>query len=287
MMQPGQKKTLQQPIATARTAFGQGRGMDWADGAVQTLFGSNGGGASQTLFGGGGTGGRKEAGPTMATLATDILLIGVKILETTDLGEPDKLRRLLVSYFKDFERACGAYGKPPEAAEQARYALAAFIDETIINSENNCRDAWIAEPLQVQFFNDNLAGETFFKRLETLLTDLRRHVETLEVYYFCLALGFQGRYRMGGAEVLPNVVRNLLKRLESVKGQPPKAVSPSAYIHPGTKGRESSGRGLIIASAVLLLLSAALGAVLMTASDGALDPARGAVERLEGGSTGR
>ena len=279
MMQPGQKRVLQQPIPSPmRTAFGQGAGMDWADGAVQTLFGQGGASAGQTLFG---SGGADKESPGLATFATDVLLIGVKIRETRDLGQPEQLRRLLGSYLKDFERTALAHRKPPEAVEQAKYALAAFIDETVINSENDCREAWIANPLAVTFFNDSLAGENFFKRLEALLPDLKRNLEILEVYYLCLALGFQGRYRLSGPEVLPNVVRNLLKRIESIKGTPGKAVSPSAYVHPGVKGRERSGRGLVIASAILLVVSALLYGVLMLASDGALDPARETVERLQ------
>jgi type VI secretion system protein ImpK len=279
MMQPGQKKVLQQPIAPMRTAFGQGNGMDWADGAVQTMFGSNGASAGQTLFGTG-NGGDKEV-PSLAILATDVLLIGVKIRETPNLGKAEQLKRLLTSYIKDFERTCLSHGKPAESVEQAKYALAAFIDETVINSENNCRETWIADPLATSFFNDSLAGENFFKRLEAMLPDLKRNLEAVEVYYFALALGFQGRYRLTGQEVLPNVVRNLLKRIENLKGTPAKAVSPAAYVHPGTKGREKSGRPLVIGSAIFLAVSVLLYVLMMFASDGALDPARATIERMQ------
>jgi type IV/VI secretion system ImpK/VasF family protein len=279
MMQPGQKRTLQQPIQpSARTAYGQGGGMDWADGAVQTLFGQGGASAGQTLFG---TGGSEKEAPGLAILATDVLLIGVKIREMSSLGQPDQLRRLLNSYLKDFERTAMSHRKPPEALEQAKYALTAFLDETIVNGENDCREAWIADPLAVTFFNDSLAGENFFKRLESLLPDMKRNLEIIEVYYLCLALGFQGRYRLSGPEVLPNVVRNLLKRIEGLKGAPPKAVSPSAYVHPGVKGREKSGKGLVIAASVFQVGYPRLYGVLMFASDGALDPARQTIERLQ------
>jgi type IV/VI secretion system ImpK/VasF family protein len=262
MMQPGQKKVLQQPLQPSmRTAFGQGQGMDWADGAVQTMFGQGGASAGQTLFGTGGAA-NKEI-PSLAILATDVLLIGVKIRETPNLGQADQLKRLLSSYIKDFERTCLSHGKPAESVEQAKYALAAFIDETVINSDNNCRETWIADPLATSFFNDSLAGENFFKRLEALLPDLKRNLDVVEVFYFCLALGFQGRYRLSGPEVLPNVVRNLLKRVESLKGAPAKAVSPAAYVHPGVKGREASGRPLVIGSALFLVVSALLYVLLM------------------------
>jgi type IV/VI secretion system ImpK/VasF family protein len=281
MMQPGQKKTLQQPIQPAmRTAFGQGNGMDWADGAVQTLFGSNGASAGQTLFGSGASATKKEA-PALVILATDILLIGVKIRETSNLGQPDQLKRLILAYFKDFERTCLSHGKAAESVDFTKYALAAFIDEVIVNSDSNCRESWIEEPLQTAFFNDNLAGENFFKRLESLLPDLKRNLEVIEVYYLVLALGFLGRYRLSGPEVLPNVVRNLLKRIEGVKGAPPKSISPAAYVQPGVKGQEKRGRPLIIGSAIFLAVSVLLYLVMMLASDGSLDPARSAMEALQ------
>lgn len=286
MMQPGQKRVLQQPIQSPmRTAYGQGRGANWADEAVGTMFGVGGASAGQTLFGaGGGREARKDV-PTLAVLATDVLLIGVKVQETRDLGSEDSLRRLLVSYIKDFERTCLAHGKPADGVEQAKYALTAFLDETIVNSDNNCKESWIADTLQIKFFNDSLAGENFFKRLETMLPDLRKNLEVAEVFYLCLALGFQGRYRLTGAEVLPNVVRNLLKRIEALKGTPPKAVSPSAYVHPGVDGGAKSGKPLIIGASILLAISILLYVLLSAAANGALDPARAAVEKLESRSS--
>jgi type VI secretion system protein ImpK len=238
--------------------------MDWADGAVQTLFGQNGAGAGQTLFGGRS---QEKKGPSLATLATDLLLIGLRVAQTSTLGSAAELRNLLLAYLKDFERSCGLGGKAPESVNQAKYALTAFLDETILNTPNDCREQWVQEPLQVQLFNDHSAGEHFFKHLEELLTDLQKNHEVLEVFYFCLALGFQGRYQGAGADKLPNLVRNLLRRLESVRGTPPKAISPSAYVQPGPRGKTGSGKWLIAVSLVMALLSVGLFVVLQLASD--------------------
>jgi len=248
---------------------------------VQTLFGQNGASAGQTLFGERSE--RQKDSPALVALATDILLIGVKIMETPHLGDAGALKQLLLSYFKDFERSCSIHAKPAEAVDHARYALAAFIDETIINTPNNCREAWIADPLQVQFFNDHSAGEHFFKRLEGLLPDMQRNLEAVEVFYECLALGFQGRYRVQGQELLPNVVRNLMKRIESIKGPPPKAFSPSAYVQPGTQGQTRSGKPLIIGACLILGMAIVLFFLLMAASDGPLDSIRQLVARLSAG----
>ncbi len=281
MMQPGERKVLSQPIPVPqRTAFGQGRGIDWADGAVQTLFGSGGASAGQTLFS------QKSSpkdGPSLLTLATDLLLIGVKIMETPNLGDTAALRKLLAAYFKDFERTCLTHRKPPEAVEEAKYALAAFIDEVIVSTPNNCREDWASEPLQAQFFNDHSAGEHFFTRLEALIGDMRRNLEALEVFYLCLGLGFQGRYRVEGQELLPNVVRNLLRRIEAVKGKPPQSLSPSAYVQPGLGNRGRGGRPFLIGAGVFLFLAAALFFVLQLSSGSPLDRVDEAVERVLGG----
>jgi hypothetical protein len=52
-------------------------------------------------------------------------------------------------------------------------------------------------------------------------------------------------------------------------------------VHPALQGKGSGGRPLIIGSAVLMAVSFILYALLMVASDGALEPARTAVEKLQ------
>ncbi len=275
MMRPGEKKVLPQPLQTVHPG-----GVGWVDGAVQTLFGEQSGGAGRTMFGG-----KSDRDvPTLSVLATDLLLIGIKLSEVNNPGEPEPLQRLLLSYFKEFERACAASRKPAEMVEQVRFALTAFIDEAVINTGSSCRDFWINQPLQVRFFNDHLAGESFFARLMEMVRDPKRNLEALEVYYQCLALGFQGRYRLHSPEKLPVILNNLLKAIIGARGAPPKAISPSANVHPGRKAKEKTGRLWIAVSAGVLGVSALLYFGLMWTSSAPLEPARIAVERLESGS---
>jgi type VI secretion system protein ImpK len=65
-------------------------------------------------------------------------------------------------------------------------------------------------PLQMQYFNENLAGEGFFERMEAIRRD-RRRVDVLKVYYLCLVFGFQGRYAIRGGEL------ELMRIVESVR----------------------------------------------------------------------
>lgn len=75
--------------------------------------------------------------------------------------------------------------------DQARFAICAWIDEAIMNSQWPERTAWQREPLQLKIYQTANAGEIFFDRLNALgghQNDVR------EVYYLCLAMGFMGRF---------------------------------------------------------------------------------------------
>ena len=278
MMQPGQKKTLPQPIRTQHSSDGT---MQWADGAVQTMFGSQGASAGQTLFG---SASEAKDQPNLATYAMDLLLIGIKISEVPDVGSAEALQKLLISYFKEFERSCMLARKPTEFVEHAKYALTAFLDEAVINSHHACRQQWIEAPLQDRFFKDPNAGENFFVRLEELLADLRRHCEIVEVYYLCLALGFQGRYRLHNTEKLPTVINNLLKKLDGVQGPAPKVLSPSANVHPGKAGKENTGKLLWILSLGFLGATIAIYFILMHFSAAPLDSVADLLDKLNAGA---
>jgi type VI secretion system protein ImpK len=89
-------------------------------------------------------------------------------------------------------------------ARDMAYALVALADETgvgqaeLAGTETAALAAagagfWRANLLQMKFFDENTAGEGFFRRLEGLRRDHRR-VPVLRVYYLCLLFGFQGRY---------------------------------------------------------------------------------------------
>jgi type VI secretion system protein ImpK len=90
------------------------------------------------------------------------------------------------------------------------FALVALADEIALTKPEPLRGAWVGRPLQLQYFNENLAGENFFVRLEALRRD-RRRIDVLRVYYLCLLFGFQGRYAIRGGEL------ELIKIIEAVK----------------------------------------------------------------------
>jgi len=86
---------------------------------------------------------------------------------------------------------------------------------------------WARKSLQEELFAQRSAGELFFKHLEELRAhnDLTPLAEVLEVYYFCLLLGYEGRYAAGSKAELHIMMDNIRERLERVFG-PQSDLSP-------------------------------------------------------------
>ena len=81
----------------------------------------------------------------------------------------------------------------------ARFAVCAWVDETIMNSGWAERNMWLTEQLQRQYYQTSDAGELFFEKLNAIGPHQN---QVREVYFLCLSLGFAGRYCNEGDDFL-------------------------------------------------------------------------------------
>lgn len=86
------------------------------------------------------------------------------------------------------ENEAARAGFPLEDIDQAKFAVCAFVDESILLSQWPDVETWAGSPLQREYYFTANAGEEFFERLPSLSRSAR------EVYVTGLALGFKGRY---------------------------------------------------------------------------------------------
>jgi len=96
------------------------------------------------------------------------------------------------------ERAATA-GYASEDARLMAYAVVALLDEVVMASEGPLRAHWAAQPLQRAYFEESVAGESFFLHLARVRADPSR-VDVLRVFHLALVLGFQGKYRFAGVQ---------------------------------------------------------------------------------------
>lgn len=122
-------------------------------------------------------------------------------------------------FLADFERNAKKLNASNEDIYATKYAFCAAVDETVLMSGFPIRDAWMLQPLQLTLFGEQLAGENFFNRLEDLRAQGAVRLDSLEVYYMCLLLGFQGKYLLEGQEKLGYLTARLGDEIGLLRGK--------------------------------------------------------------------
>jgi type VI secretion system protein ImpK len=124
----------------------------------------------------------------------------------------------MTAFLADVDRNAKGLGIGAEDVTAAKYAFCSAVDEIILRSTFEVREAWETRPLQLRVFGDQLAGEHFFHRLEDLRARGAPHVEALEVFHMCLLLGFQGRYALDNRDKLDYLVARLGDEIARMRG---------------------------------------------------------------------
>jgi type VI secretion system protein ImpK len=131
----------------------------------------------------------------------------------------DEFRARIKDFIAGFDRACRRLDVPSEDAYLCKYAFCAVVDETVLMTQERLRDAWGRKPLQLELFGDQLAGESFFERLEEVRQRGHDKVGVLEVFHMCLLVGFQGKYLLEGTEKLGYLTSRLGDEIAHHKGK--------------------------------------------------------------------
>jgi type VI secretion system protein ImpK len=109
---------------------------------------------------------------------------------------------------------------PGDDVKYATFATVAFLDESVLNSQNPIFTDWLRKPLQEELFGTHTAGETFYQNLQVLLgrQDSPDLADVLEVHYLCMLLGFGGRYSAGNRGELNQVMSMTAEKIRRVRG---------------------------------------------------------------------
>jgi type VI secretion system protein ImpK len=182
--------------------------------------------------------GEKQARPPQRL--SDIMYEGfyALFLLKNGCGPQDKVAFAdnMTGFLADVDRNAKALGISAEDVTAAKYAFCSAVDEIILRSSYEVREAWETRPLQLRVFGDQLAGEHFFHRLEDLRAKGAVHVEALEVFHMCLLLGFQGRYALDGRDKLDYLVARLGDEIARMRGRTrgfaPHAERPDQVVNP-------------------------------------------------------
>ncbi len=155
--------------------------------------------------------------------ANVLLALVAQLRATTSHADPAGLRRHLLERVNEFESLAGAAGVPAHQVSAARYLLCSFIDEVIDATPWGAGGAWGQRNLLQEYHDERSGGDKAFKLLERLGEDVVANRHLLELFYVCLALGFEGRYRgvANGRDQLAAIAERVLESVRPAKERQP------------------------------------------------------------------
>jgi type VI secretion system protein ImpK len=192
--------------------------------------------------------------------AVPLLVLAGRLRGQISNADVESLRRQTIQEIRTFEERARRAEVPPEDVLAARYALCTVIDEAVLNTPWGAQSDWSSQSLLVTFHREAAGGEKFFQILERVSGEPQRYLALLELLYVCLALGFEGRYRLDerGPARLAEVRETLYRRIEGLRD------SADSDLSPRWKGVEDR-RNAVLRFLPLWIVAAA-GALLLVGS---------------------
>lgn len=163
----------------------------------------------------------------LVNAANPLLDLIPQIRATGHHDAPEQLREHLVDEVRRFETRAQKAGIAPEVIIGARYCLCTAIDEAAALTPWGA-STWSSQSLLVMFHNETWGGEKFFQLLSRLVQNPQQHLQLIELIYFCLAMGFEGRFRVidNGRSQLETLKQRLLQIIRQARGEISIPLSP-------------------------------------------------------------
>jgi type VI secretion system protein ImpK len=192
--------------------------------------------------------------------AVPLLVLAGRLRGQIGNADIESLHRQAITEIGTFEQRSRQAEVPAEDVLAARYALCTVIDEAVLNTPWGAQSDWSTRSLLVTFHREAAGGEKFFQILDRVSGEPQRYLALLELLYVCLAIGFEGKYRLDdrGAARLADIRENLFRRIEGVRG------STEPELSPRWKGVEDR-RNAVLRFVPLWVVAAACAASLLGA----------------------
>jgi type VI secretion system protein ImpK len=177
----------------------------------------------------------KRRTENLAYIYQQILTVIVRVRQNRQaVSDANAFRANIQAGLRSAEKDAVKRAYAPDDIRMATLAVVAFLDESVLNSNNPVFSSWHSMPLQEEMFGHHVAGETFFENLEKLLSRQDTHdvADVIEVYALCLLLSYKGKYGLSGPEATRPIIDASLEKIRRIRGPLP-GLSPSWAVPEG------------------------------------------------------
>lgn len=164
----------------------------------------------------------------LLTAAAPLLALMTQLRALPTHQDVPGLHRQVTAAIQQFELDANAAGLAPEHVLSARYALCASLDETVLGTPWGSHSMWSTQTLLSVFHKETWGGEKFFTILDRVMQAPQRNLDLLELLYLCLALGFEGKYKIQdrGQVQLAAIQDDLFRLIRRERGEFERRLSP-------------------------------------------------------------
>ncbi|MGQ9424411.1 type IVB secretion system protein IcmH/DotU [Gilvimarinus sp. F26214L] len=155
----------------------------------------------------------------------------IAVFERTrqSMSHPDVggLHQRLVQEVRNFEAQAREQGIRQEIILSARYLLCTILDEAVMNTPWGSESAWSQRSLLTVFHSETSGGEKCFLILDRMRQSPAENLDILELFYICLGLGFEGKYRVSarGRDELHHIRDELFATIRRYRGDYERSLS--------------------------------------------------------------
>jgi type VI secretion system protein ImpK len=128
--------------------------------------------------------------------AAPLLQLMARLPNTINHPDPGDLRERAVRAMHTFEQRTRDLALPREVLAPAHYALCASLDDVVLNTPWGSTGVWDTNSLTTIFHKEVRSGERFFQLLGQMRQNPGLYLPVIELMYLCMALGYQGQYRL-------------------------------------------------------------------------------------------
>ncbi|UKV13872.1 type IVB secretion system protein IcmH/DotU [Thalassospiraceae bacterium SW-3-3] len=165
--------------------------------------------------------------------AVPLMGLSVRIRNLYSFEDVEELHNRLINEIPVFQQELEGHGYDDATVLAARYVLCSMIDEAVLSQVWGAESLWPERPMLSTFHNETWGGEKVFAILDRVMDEAHRFTDLLELLYYCIALGFEGKYHVmhNGQAKLDHLMHSIHTILEKQRGEAPeKLLNPEPNI---------------------------------------------------------
>ncbi|MCW8274460.1 DotU family type IV/VI secretion system protein [Pseudomonas sp. PCH199] len=165
---------------------------------------------------------------SLVAAASGLLSEVVRLKQSSAAEDLPTLNQRLSTALGHFVDSARQKGIENSQVSTASYVLCTVIDEAVVTTSWGKESEWSKMSLLSKLHNETSGGERFFQFLDRLSKNPVKHLPMLELMYLCLALGFEGKYRIQsrGLLELDNLRDALYQQIRQLRADVPRELSP-------------------------------------------------------------